>query len=261
MSENGWSREERNVLVDGYNKAHQTLKTVSLQMDEAQGDALEALGLLADGLDRQVFQLAQAYLAGLPRQPLARCPYTDHVARLSLDPFGLDGMFWECDEPARPEHETDAGPHFLSLTGAVRLAEAVEPTSFIVCPGPGVPFVIPRLFEGQEVIGVLSAGHVGAHLAFAVTYFAAHPHTHLHRPNLWGTEVKSLSAAPSDPDGVETVRDYDFDLRPWIEKGCLAWLKPGDADLNLHFDVDDCPFLDLPGERQVQYMQYGEAWT
>lgn len=264
MARGTWSKAERAQLVGAYAEAFEALRAASLEIDLPGGEAQDpdALRLFSQSLQHQLWQLSEAYLDGLPRQTMARCPYTAALSRVSFDPLGLDGPFWARQQPIRPKTEPEAGDHFIGLTGALRLEGPTETAPFLVAPGPAAPFVIPRLFERQEVVAVLTEGHVGGHRAYAVSYFAADPkHAH-RRPRLWGAKFKP-QPAPPDPGAPETddVEDYDFDLRPWLEKNKLAWVAPGDHDRKLHYGTQNCPYLDLPGPRELQYVQYGKVWT
>ena len=55
--------------------------------------------------------------------------------------------------------------------------------------------------------------------------------------------------------------EWDFDLAPWIAKGAVRWIAPGDAQ---HRVIDGssgaaCPFAGLAGERLPQFISTGEV--
>jgi len=258
-----WTSEQRAALVRAFQLAVVELETKASALERAANSAeIARLSAETDHLMDVTSDLAHTYLAGLPRYAFARCPYSGQPCRLSFDALGLDGLFWYRDEPTRPAEEPEAGPHFIGLSGAVQLAAEVEKTPYVVTPGPGVPFIIPRLFKDQDVQAVIMSGPIGAHAGHAITYFAADPAQAPARPRIWGTGVTSFSLHHDpDRDPSETVRHFDYDLRPWIASGRLSWVAPGDPDLVLRRTIDDCPYLDLEGERALQYMQNGEVWT
>jgi hypothetical protein len=191
-------------------------------------------------------QLRAAYRATIPVVPIARCPHTGEVARHSLDTYGLDGLWWHADDACRPS-ETPP-PTFFALTGALRLAGEPEYTAFPVRPGPGVPYVLPRLLELEGMRAVVSSVPVGRHTGYPVVYFADPAPEGVHPPTTWGLAAET-----------DVHEEHDFDLAPWIERGKLLWIAPGDDELALHDDLAGCPFLDLEGTRQSQLISEGRV--
>ena len=92
--------------------------------------------------------LREAYRAGVPFVGLSRCPISGEVLRHSLDIHGLDGLWWNSGNPIRPREERSKT--LFAFTGAMTLNKEVEFTDFLVKPGPGVPFVIPKLLLLDE---------------------------------------------------------------------------------------------------------------
>lgn len=205
--------------------------------------------------------LRAEYANSLPRVPLGRCPFTDTVLKHSFDPWGLDGLWWRYEDAVRP---VDTVPEtFFALTGAVRLADDIEAVPFLVKPGPEAPYVVPRILWHKAVRAVLTQVQVGAHTGYAVSYFAQPVPPLLSRFNAWGASEYWMT----DDHGTwwdrvdEDVEEIDFDLEPWLRSGQLQWISPGDDDLRLRTDVDNCPFLDLPGRRSFIRVQDGTAWS
>jgi len=258
-----WTPEQRAALVKAFHLAVVELEDKASDLESAK-TTIEIARLTEETtrLMDITSELAHTYLDGLPILGLARCPFSGQPCRLSFDALGLDGLFWYRDEPTRPAFEPEAGAHFISLSGGVKLAKEVEQTPYVVTPGPGVPFVIPAMFEGQDVQAVLISGPIGAHTGYAVTYFAADPDQAPTRALIWGCGVTSFELG-HDPeeDPAEDSEDYDYDLRPWIASGRLSWIAPGDPDLILRRTLEDCPYIDLDGEREAQFMEDGEVWT
>jgi hypothetical protein len=199
------------------------------------------------------------YFRRLPRLPIAPCPECGQVLHRSLDPFGLDGLWWRSD--ARPE-EPPPCPHFCVLLGAVSLGRHQPTLDFDVHPGPGAPFVIPRLLAQPGMVAVLAEiPLVDEARAYPVAYFAARrppvqsltapwPRTNFVYTTQLGEHRWRASDEPFDqhPPDVD-----DFDLRPWLDTGQLRWCEPGTNALGSR-SADHCPYLDHPGRRQRQVL-------
>ena len=203
------------------------------------------------------------YLEKLPRLPISRCPFTGQVVYHSFDPYGIDGLWWNYESSARPSFEEL--PHtFCVITGALKLENGVENTRFLVKPGPGAPYVIPRLLDHEMVKAVLYSLPVGKHTGYAIVYFAEFPISDVKWPNHWGMSHYSQGKNGADFRWYETYDDedtYDFNLKPWIKSGKLQWIMAGDKDFVLHSSVTGCPYLDLPGERKILRIQSGKWWV
>jgi len=213
-------------------------------------------------LRNERMDLRDAYANGLPRPGLARCPFTNEVLRHPIDVVGLDGMWWEYHAMTRALAE-HAPRTFFSLQGAMHLESPVEDTPFLVKPGPGVPFVLPRLLADPGVRAVVSSLAVGRHRGFPIVYFKQSDWP-LDRPNEWGRNRFEL-AGEGDKYGwgehFEDPAGYDYELGPWIGRGKLSWIAPGDDTLALRSTVDDCPYLHLAGPRTPQHLEDGRVWT
>ena len=229
----------------------------------AEGERLRAEARARpDGAAGRAFEdVARRYRDLLPEVPVARCPFTDAPVWWPIDTGGLDGWFWEYPSGVRrdPRHRP---PAWLAMTGAMRLAAPVEHTPFTAVPGPGAPFVVPRILgAAPEVLGVIAQVPVGRHTGWAISYFGW-PAAGTTLVNLWGAGTYPVVA-----DGVCTgwereesgVSRYDFDLEPWVGSGALLWITPGDESATLRKGVDGCPYLDLPGPRQFAVVARGEV--
>lgn len=208
--------------------------------------------------ERRLMRWRQAYEDLIPRVPLSRCPFSQEVLNHSFDSFGLDGLWWNFEAPVRPHQELP--PTFFAFTGAVMLKPPLEVAPFLCKPGPGVPYVVPRLLQYPNLKAVIRELSVGHHRAFAITYFAQPIPQHLPRANSWGTDFYSTSDR-----GWSTVSEQpdelDFDLKPWIERGKLLWIPPHDSTLSLYRQSQDCPYLNLDGTRATQRLEQGQLWT
>lgn len=222
-------------------------------------DDVEAAFDLHDRAD----ELADRYRELLPEVPVARCPHTDTVVRWPIDTAGLDGWFWNFEAPVR-RRPRQLPPTWRAMTGAVRLAEPVEVTPFVVRPGPGVPFVVPRLLGADGMRAVISEVPIGAHTGWAISYFGPRP-AGIGLVNLWGADTFPVYDDTGawlgwDTELRPTAADYDFDLEPWLDSGRLLWIAPGDADAVLREGSDGCPYVGLTGTRDLPYLQQGRIW-
>jgi hypothetical protein len=197
--------------------------------------------------------------------PIARCPFTGDLAVLAVDTAGLDSPWWDYVAPLRNvEAEDELPPTWFGVAGALLLADAVEATEHLVMAGPEAPFVLPDLLGDKRVKAVLSQVPVGAHTGYAISYFATLPLPRdLARPNTWGTDRcwyagTGGTAVWSQLDDDDLGRD--FELGPWIDRGDLQWIAPGDQTAELRSGRVDCPYLDLPGRRAPVYANYGQTW-
>ncbi len=206
---------------------------------------------------RRVEQVFLRYEELLPEVTVARCPHSGELVRWRIDTYGLDGRFWEYDTAVRdlPARLPRA---WLAMTGAMRLVEPVEHTPYVVNPGPGVPFVVPRVLAHPGVRAVIAEVPVGAHTGWAISYFGPKPPVRL--VNTWGK-----ASYPVYRDGVQggwdadspAMSDYDFALTKWLRSGALAWIAPGDESATLREGADGCPFVALPGPRKVPLILNG----
>lgn len=262
MASTPFTLQERDALVKGYAEALDEIHQLELDV-EKPGGATEASYQRLSALSERLVRLAEEYRDRLPRLPLSRCPFTGAEVRHSFDPYDFTGMWWQRDDPIRPDDEPEAGQFFLALSGAVRISEPVEHTQFLVVPGPGLPFVIPRVLELPQVRAVLSYAPIGRHHGFSVAYFASAPLEGVRPPTLWGTDWTVIDPSRRDPDDdlPDMEEDFDYDLEPWIRARKLSWIAPNDRTLTLRLDVAGCPYLGLTGDRHVQRVHYGETWS
>lgn len=238
-----WRETKRRALLDRY---FALLRRVD--------DGEDVAGELAE--------VAREYEEGLPRVELSRCPYTKFVVKHTFDGYGLDGLWWSYEGPARPFRERLYTCQ--ALTGAVRLEAPVEAFPFVAQPGPGVPYVMPELFERPEVRAVVSSMGCGRHTAWCVAYFAPGEMDGVRWPNDWGTGRRwsegGTKAGGWFDAGEPAAEDLDFDLKRWLDAGRLEWIAPGDDSMTLRQGSAGCPYVGLSGERRWQRVSGGEVW-
>src|SRR4051794_34893741 len=117
MSDN-FTQPERAALLASYNET--SLALVAAGSVKGMGDA--ALATVVK-LSTELRGLAEDYRRGVPVVPISRCPFTQDVLRHSFDFFGLDGLWWNYDDPVRPVEDLLAT--YFALTGSVWLQAEV----------------------------------------------------------------------------------------------------------------------------------------
>ena len=212
-------------------------------------------------LSERFYQIKGEYADRLPRMILSRCPFTGEPLKRAFDPFGLDGPWWHSlldvvfDEPRAPEA-------FQVLLGAVNF-HGRTPTEVQeeVQPGPGVPFVVPRLLSLPGMKAVISKVDLATgDTAYPVAYFstAEIEPILLHQP--WCRQDFWFPTDSGDA-GWSIANDvFDFDLAGYLADGRLKWTDLADPEGAVLGPEDgECPFLDLPGDRELQQVVGGKA--
>ena len=250
---------ERDAILAEWASARERLSQLDAEIEGAAESDREVLEESERDQFEQESLLLARYRDGLPRLALSRCPFSGDTLEFAIDTFGLDGPWWRYDAPVRPHEPTP--PTFATLTGALRISEPVETTPFLCKPGPEAPYVLPRLLDAG-LVAVISSVAVGSHQGYAVAYFAPEPPS-APLANTWGANQYRLLGDDGEPGWDEVIEDeteFDFDLRAWIEARKARWIAPGDTDLVLREGADGCPYLDLPGRRELVRTEDGELW-
>lgn len=254
---------ERLQIVQALLEARRELDAATWELDRSDGPTAGEIPAAEArcGQARLRFgELTALYTARLPRPAISRNPFTGKALHYPIDIFGLDGPWWDCNDPVRPEALLPEG--VFALAGAVALDGEIPDTPFDVKPGPSVPWVCPRVLRIPGVRAVISQIRVGASAAWPVVYFSANP-----LPGYPGLDTWGLNSHMSlNEDGSYSIAsswglssDYDYDLAPWIRHGKLLWIPPGDEGLELHATVSDCPYLELPGSREPVLLRNGHT--
>ena len=240
------TKDERNKLIQEHETVFERwikgIKERSLKPAEA------------DELKLETRRLKTAYFAGLPRLPLSRCPHTGALLSKAFDPWGVDGYWWQEEESAHYQ-EPPAPPSFAVLTGALNLngKPAKGGTRKPAYVGPDVPFVIPRLLSLPGMVAVVRGLTMdNGYRAFPIAYFTTQKPGPGTLTASWTRTSYNWVDETGDPSFSYPTDPWDFDLRPWIEKGQLKWIAPDDDSLALHSEAEKCPYLDLAGTRQQQ---------
>jgi hypothetical protein len=233
------SADRRAAVLAAFHETQAALEDVAARVSDDPGDG--ELVALEDALFWRGAELTEAYLQQLPVRQISRCPFTHDPVTIRFDEIGLDGLWWSRTSAQR--RTVSAPSTFAGLTGAVRLNGPVADAGFPVEPGPGAPFVIPEVLGVEGLTAVLSTMSVGTHTAYAIAYFSSPPpHPGLLAGREWGLF-----------DGYQS--ELDFDLRPWIDRGKLAWIAPGDAALTLRSGSVECPYLSIEATHELQRIE------
>lgn len=216
-------------------------------------------GHSAARLQDAYYQILGEYGDRLPRVAMGVCPITRQPLLSSFDPYGLDGPWWWKDRPFEID-EAKPPPTFRVLLGALALRGRIpEEVGDEVIPGPGVPFVVPRLMALPGMVAVISSLELATgDTAYPVSYWstmeiaAEDLHQPWLRPQQWidGDDGSQSWMIANDP--------WDFDLSAWIAADKLLWIDPGGKDVVGRASGRACPYADLQGDRLPQSLAGGE---
>ncbi|HET7543471.1 MAG TPA: hypothetical protein VFK05_26540 [Polyangiaceae bacterium] len=263
------NREEQQALVQAhratraaYNRAldahaAQFAFPLEIGIDESNSAFVDSEAYQkARAAGAQLAALEAEYFRRLPRLALSCCPLCEKPLYRSFDPFGLDGLWWRSDsEPDEPQ----ACPHFCLLLGAVDLAGQYPQPDFDVQPGPGAPYVIPRLLEQPGMVAVLArVALADGTIAYPIAYFsprrppvqtltASWARSNFPYTTQLGVHAWRMASEPA----LGQARDaWDYDLARWLTRDKLRWCDPeGDRTTLSTAAPSACPFIGLPGTK------------
>lgn len=225
--------------------------------DKQQSDRFEVV-------NARMSELADEYRAGVPVVTVSRCPFCNKELNYRIDNLGIDGLWWDYDRPERPQFIID-DPHFIGLTGAVKVSLPVNDVPILVMPGPDIPFVVPRIFQEMNATAVISQIPIGNNIGYAVAYFASPlPPPDIARVNEWGIDFyRYLNFEGKEVAGKAEMDlfQYDYDLPTWLMTSKLTWIEPNDSRLIVHKGFSICPFVNMTGKKEVQIIQFGDYGT
>lgn len=261
MSSTAFTSVERRLLIQAIHDARRELDTATWELDRADGPAsgdLAAALEYHDQVHKRLGELLDVYEERLPVPAISRDPFTGEVLSYPIDTLGLDGPWWDNGQAVRPV--TLLPPTVFALTGAVAITGKPPETPFNVKPGPAVPWVCPRLLALPGMRAVVASIRVGQYLAYPIVYFTAQTPWGHPGINTWGLDT--YIARHQDGSGsIEKTwnlrQEYDFELAPWIRRGNLLWIAPGDPKMQLRSLLHGCPYLELEGYRFPVRLQDG----
>lgn len=258
MKETSFSLEDRNKIIAKIVQIRGIVAQLSNDIEKAPDDEnlLAHLSKEYDKALNELQELGEEYSRSLPQIRISCCPFSGDIFSFSCDTFGLDGPWWDVENPIRGfevEYKT-----FFALTGSVNIIGDVPDIPFMVKPGPGIPWVSPRLLDNDDIIAVLSYIKIGLYDAYVIVYFSNNKTYEIERINTWGKE----DYLAEDSDGCAVIgstfeddEEYDFDIAKWINNGKLKWISIKDKTLELQDSIDNCPFLDIEGYKYPVLIQ------
>ncbi len=250
MKTDSFSNKERNKINTSILQLRKVVAQLAIDLENTPEEESLQANLMQEyskALD-ELKDLEDKYTTGLSRKTLSRCPFTNETYSLSIDTFGLDGLWWDAENPIRVYEEESQT--FFAITGSVNIIGNTPNVSFPIKPGPAVPWVSPRLLSNENIKAVLSHIKIGEYDAYVVVYYSKDKTIEIERINTWGTDyylaedAEGLAVIGSTFDEEE---EYDFDIAPWIKKGKLKWIALRDKSLELQDITDNCPYLDIVG--------------
>jgi len=250
-----YSRERRQTILNEYleHKHHLLDIRSSIEMEGESNTRLE----MEDVITAHLLSTRDRYRIETPIVPVSRCPFTGIELHLSIDTLGLDGLWWDVEDPVRMPQNFP--PTVFALNGAIHLASSIEFTSHLVRPGPGAPYVIPRLLAEPDTTAVLASVAIGDHQGYVITYFGYPPQAERPVVDEWGQFGWDIQRgqSPGWDSHPLLIEDCDFDLEPWLEQNRLLWIDPGDETLTLRAGMKGCPYRDLKGRKTLQTLFEG----
>jgi hypothetical protein len=162
----------------------------------------------------------------------------------------------------RPEPQ--ACPHFRVLTGALNL-NGLPPVGgeAEAHPGPGVPYVIPKVLELPTMVAVVHELKMkNGYTAYPISYFSSEKPSSYVLANPW-TRQSASYRTPSGQSGFAYKTDpWDFNLPPWVSQGKLRWIERGDKDHSLsRRPPAEFPYANLTGPRLRQTIVKDRVFT
>ncbi len=253
---------ERQDLLQKISDTKRELKSFSIinhSLDAAKENDLQ---VKFEMINKKLQKYYSQYEAGLPRYFLSRCPFTGVPIQLSIDTMGIDGLWWDYEAAVRPIEVLPLS--VFAFTGAINIKSEIPKVPFLCKPGPGVPFVIPRLLINPEIKAVISTIKIGNITAWPIFYFAENIPSNLIRINDWGRDYYMAETVNYEGYAMQTYDyyiDYDFNLEFYIRTGRLLWIEPNDDEMKLNSTVSDCPYIGLKGNQYPIALYNGEMWN
>lgn len=255
-----FTRDEWLDLLDRYFPAYRRWQDLDYRISVAGNTVPADLAKEYDTAGDTLNDIRSQYLAGLPFLPLSRCPFSGQVVYHSIDPFGIEGPWWNYAAPVRPVENLPVTFH--AFTGALRMKGPAGNAPFLCMPGPGVPYILPEVLGNVHIRAVISSLAIGNHTGYVVMYFSDTEGLRVPRPAVWGTdrwELLDRNGSYRWGEGTVRIRSAGFDLVPWLEKKKLLWIRPGDRALALQSGTGGCPFLGIDGTQKLQRVRAGSV--
>lgn len=249
------NKEERNKLLEQIKQLEK--KTL--------GPGVEKIFSVEErrAIGAQSRELEKTYLLGLPRIPIARCPFTGEVVTKEIDIYGFNGFWWN---KFSQDILLQGSPYAFTYCGALNfMGQETHEVGEIdeILTGPEVPYVIPHLLELPEVKCVLYATRLlePQYPVYFMTYFAnpklppERSHQMWLRTDFWYQDEAGHTWWDIRNDS------WDFNLKTWLEPpGKLLWINPSDPELKLHDKpISEFPYFNLKGRRKFLVILNGKV--
>jgi hypothetical protein len=235
--------EERSSILGRHREARERYErdTSSAAHEPPWSDAESRAVQAADTAFRELKQVEVDYLERLPRAAMSCCPFDGRPLMRSIDPFGVDGPWWQS---AALAEEPVPCPHFCVLLGALQSGELDGLLQ------PSIPYVVPRLLQWPSTIAVLGQlTFTEVPRIYTIAYFAERrPPPELLTAD-WPRRnfVYTTQRATNGWRPASEIRD--FELLPWLQNDKLRWCAPGNIAL-AQDSPDRCPYLRLGANRK-----------
>ncbi len=239
------TRAGRDKLLEQYEAALQRLAQAGRQQPALSWDELKPF-------KEAPRNLLKEYYAGLPRLNVSRCPYCGNLLERAIDPWGLDGLWWQSSQSGSYQ-EPEPCTHFRVLLGAVNLnGHPVLGGRNEARPGPEVPYVIPRILELPTMSAVVAVLPLAcAYTAYPIAYFSEVCPGPGALTQPWTKQQYAFQDEDGRPAWTVRTDPWDFDLLLWGLRGKLKWIEAGDPTWTLRQSPDSVfPYANLPGIRE-----------
>lgn len=249
--------QEREDLLSRYQKVFSRWRSLDYTITVNPSDD-PALMEEHTRLRDQIISLHAKYREMLPVLPLSRCPHSGRLLYQPIDPYGLDGLWWDYEHPIRPiERVMDT---LLSITGALKPGGPYESAPFLTMPGPEVPYIIPELISMPGCVAVLSTIPIGPHTGYPICYFINPIPPNAQRAPTWGSRSWTFWYSHGGyywGEEGDYVVSHDYEIEKYLRNGALMWITPGDTTLTLMKGSEGCPYTGCKGRREEIWIREG----
>ncbi len=234
------------ATADERNRFVAQIAEISLRYNKAMDSGDFANG---QSLRRQMRAMTEEYYERLPLQAVSCCPYDQVPLFYRMDPWGLDGEWWNPD--SKRDHPLPCR-HFCTLRGAVNFnGKTPRGGDFDAFTGPEIPYVIPRLLGFDTMQAVIAKLPLPFGDAYTVGYFAERRPPVQQLAANWPAKHHSYVTAMGKAEFSFDNDPWDFDLDKWIAAGKLLWCPPESVTAApVKGTPQDYPYRELRGKRE-----------
>ncbi len=200
--------------------------------------------------------LKKRYEEEVPKVPIAICPFCKTVLKIGVDIYGFDGLYWS--EQGKYHQKVNSCDHYVEHDQALHFHNRIptlEETGMNkrgILIGPEVPYINPILMEQTGIQGIISQVQVADwnYTAYFTAYFSENP---IQKDDYLSKTYNTIIFP-------WTNAKWDFDIQSWLEKSpdTLWWMQPNNNEGEILRGIQDCPFIHLPGSRNLLYYRFWE---